>query len=466
MFRFLNLLFLCLPLLLQGQGYTIIEGKIAIPAGNDASITVIDDLLKGDKTIFSTPVGYDGVFKLAFKPDRPLLVRFEHAFENMLIYISPGDRLKLSFEADNMWKTIKFEGDGANNNNYMAKYYNKFGKEVDQTYIDLEADGMTSNEFAKYADSLKTTKMKFYEDYKHVHSFTGGFDEYAKGDIVYNWAYDKLRFAASKYWETGSSYFSFMSQVPTQNDKLIASGTYTAFLQTYFDYLYHQKRLNGGSSTKMGSIVAEKYNFIKAKLSGDLLYYTTARMLLNACHNEDIADIEPVYNQFQLTNPYPTYDQVVGERFRIAKKFAPGSPAPEFMLYDPQGNAVFLSDFRGKVVYMDFWASWCNPCLQQMKYTRELEEQLKNEDIVFLYVSLDTDEKVWKETIKKRNISGTHVRTAGPESEMAKDYNVMGVPVYFFIDKNGNFAGKPPLPSAKDAFLKKIETLVSATYKE
>jgi thiol-disulfide isomerase/thioredoxin len=465
MIRFISALLCCLPLLLQAQGYTVIEGKIDVPAGTEASVTAMTDLLRGEKTMFSTPVGYDGVFKLAFKPDRPMLVRFEHAFENMLIYVSPGDRLKVSFEAEKMWETIKFEGDGANNNNYMVAYYNKFGKEVDQTYINLETDGMSSNDFAKYADSIKTSKLKFYEDYKRKIPFTGNFDEYAKGDIVYNWAYDKLRFAASKAWETGNSYYSFMSQVTPQNDKLMASGTYTAFLQTYFDYLYHSKRLSPNTD-KLGTIVAEKYNFIKNKLSGDLLYYTTARMLINACNTEEISDIEPVYNQFQLVNPYPHYDQVVGERFKIAKKFAPGSPAPEFMLYDPDGNAVFLSDFRGKVVYMDFWASWCNPCLQQMKYTKVLEETLKNEDIVFLYVSLDTDEKAWKDMIKKRNITGVQVRTAGADSEMAQDYNVSGVPVYFFIDKNGNFAGKPPLPSAKDAFLKKVEVLVSKEYKE
>ncbi len=454
----------CLPLSLFGQGYTVIEGKIAIPAGNEAGLTVINDLLRHDKTIFTTPVSHDGTFKLAFKPDQPMLVRFEHMFENMLIYVSPGDRIKLSFEAENMWKTMRFEGDGANNNNYMVAYYNKFNKEVDQTYINLEADGMTTADFTRYADSIKTAKMQFYEDYKRTRPFTGNFGEYAKGDILYNWAYDKLRFAATQNWETGNAYYGFMNQITVQNDKLIASATYTPFLQTYFDYLYQQKRLQSG--TKIGTAVAEKYQFIKSKLSGNLQHYTAARMLINACNTEDIQDIEPVYNQFQLINPYPAYDQVLGEKFRIAKKFAPGSPAPEFMLFDPDGNAVFLSDFRGKVVYMDFWASWCNPCLQQMKYTKELEATLKDEDVVFLYVSLDTNEEAWKDMIRKREIKGIHVRTAGADSEMAKDYNVMGVPVYFFIDKNGNFAGKPPLPSAREAFLRKVETLVSATYKE
>lgn len=447
------------PLSSFSQDYTIIEGKIAIPAGKDVSVTVITDLLKGDKAIISTPVDYNGEFKLAFKISEQMLVRFEHAFENMMIFVAPGERFKITFEAERMWQTIKFEGSSANNNNYMPAYYNKFNKEVDQTYINLEADGMTARQFVTYADSLKNAKMRFYEEYKKKYPFTHNFDEYAKGDILYNWAYDKLRFAATQYWQTGDSYFKFLSQIPISNEKLIASNSYNFFLLTYFDYLYEMKKLNGA---QVKNPVAEKFEQIKANLRGNLMYYIAAQMLVRACQNNDIADVEPPYNQFVLMNPYAEYAQFVGETFRIAKKFAPGSPAPDFILFDTKGEPVALSDFRGKVVYIDFWASWCNPCLQQMKYLKEIKQDLKGQDVVFLYVSIDTDEKAWKNMIEKRQIDGIHVRTNGPKSEMAQEYNVQGVPVYFMVDKEGNFAAKPPLPSARTAFVERVERLISA----
>ncbi len=445
-----------------GQEYTIIEGKIDIPAGKDVSVTVITDLLKGDKTILSTPVDYNGEFKLAFKPSEPMLVRFEHAFENMMIFVSPNERIKITFEAEKMWQTIKFEGSGANNNNYMAAYYNKFNKEVDQTYINLEADGMTTRQFTAYADSLKNAKMRFYEEYKKVHPFTHNFDDYAKGDILYNWGYDKLRFAATQFWQTGNNYYSFLNQIAINNEKLIASNSYNFFLLTYIDYMYEMKKLSGAV---VKNPVVEKFEQIQANLHGDLTYYLCAQMLVKACQINDINDVEPAYNKFVLLNPYPEYAQYVGETFRIAKKFAPGSPAPDFLLFDTKGEPVVLSDFRGKVVYIDFWASWCNPCLQQMKYLKEIKQDLKGQDVVFLYISIDSDEEAWKNMIEKRQIDGIHVRTEGPKSETAQEYNVQGVPVYFMVDKDGNFAAKPPLPSARTAFVERVERLISAKSK-
>lgn len=447
----------------HGQGYTVLEGKINIPAGKDVSVNVVTNLLTGERVIISTPVDYSGNFKLAFKPSVPMLVRFEHAFENMLIYVIPGERLKISFEAERMWQTVKFEGQGADNNNYLVEYFNKFGKEVDQTYIDLQMQGMMPATFAQYADSVKREKMEFCETYRRTHTFTKGFEEYAKGDILYNWGYDRIRYAAAQFWQVGDSYFKFLDQIPVQNKTLQASNSYMAFLGVYFDYMYNIKRLNG---EKTQAAVIEKYQMIKSKLSDDLLYYMLARHIIKSCEKEEVADIASVYHSFELTNPYYEYSQVVGKAFSMAKKFAPGAPAPDFLLTDLDGKTVSLSDFRGKVVYLDFWASWCNPCLQQMRHIKERKNELEGSDIVFLFISIDTDEKAWRDIIAKRDIQGLHLRSPGMDSPTAKDYNIQGIPVHFMIDREGNFVGKTPMPSSRDAFLRKVESLVSVKTKE
>ena len=160
----LSLSFNLASLTLAGQGYTVIEGQIHKPFNDEASVTIVTDLLKGEKVIVETPVDqHTGQFKLAFKPSEPMMLRFEHAFDNMQIYVKPGDRLFLNYTSEMMWKTMRFSGDGAADNNYLVAYYNRFGKEVDQAYIDLEAQSMSPTSLCPNRRPNPTTKTKFLQ---------------------------------------------------------------------------------------------------------------------------------------------------------------------------------------------------------------------------------------------------------------------------------------------------------------
>ena len=459
---FAALLCLCCSLLMQAQGYTLIEGNIKIPDSKEVSVTIVTDALTNERTIVSTPLDEQGNFKLAFRISQAAIVRFEHGFENMLIYVTPNQRTKVTFEADSMWKTIKWSGDGANNNNYMVAYHNKFdGKEVDQTYIDLKTDGMTANSFTQYSNNLKDQKMRFLNDYILKYPFTDHFEAYARGDVLYNWGYDLLRFSASVDWLVPQSYYHFLSQIPLQNAQLVDSRPYNDFLQTYLSYQYQLDKQNLGNKLPL----LAKYYIAKNLLQDErILYFTLAKLILNGSTTvsvNGIDDLETMYADFEQTNPYIEYAKVVGEAFRNAKKFAPGSPAPDFSLRDLQGNTVFLSDFRGKVVYLAFWASWCHACLQQTPYIKELKQQLNDQEVVILYVSVDKSDDAWRNTIAKKDMPGTHLRIPdGIDSDIAQQYNIGGVPLYFMIDQQGKFVSKPPLPSAKQAFLEQVNNLV------
>jgi peroxiredoxin len=116
--------------------------------------------------------------------------------------------------------------------------------------------------------------------------------------------------------------------------------------------------------------------------------------------------------------------------------------APDFTLMDIDGNKVSLHDFKGKVVYLDIWASWCPPCLAQMAPAKKLKEQFHdNKDIVFLYVSIDKDEQRWKDMVKKKDIKGIHLLSKGGEEEgIVQKYDVPAIPKFVLIDKQGNIA--------------------------
>lgn len=441
---------------LQAQNYTVLEGQITNPQEKEVNITVVTDYLKYDRTIISTPVSEDGKFLLAFKPSAPMLVRFEHAFENMLIYVLPGERTKMSFKGLEMWKTMHFEGESANNNNYMVQYFNEFEKEVDQIYIDLEPGEMSQAAFNRYINQQKQKRWKFYQNYTKNQELTDGFDDYAQGDILYNWAFDKLRFAELNDWNLKKDYYQFLDTLTIVNSQLITSEPYINFVDVYLNYLYYVK--NKASQSNMA---VSSYYTIDNKFNGNLKFYLQARVLKRAFLKEDINTLDQAYKHFIDNNPYNDYTQEVSKQYELAKKFASGSRAPDFQFTTLEGEKLWLSDFRGKVVYLAFWASWCNPCLQQIKYAKSVLQDVNTDELVFLYVSIDEDENTWRNTVKEREIPGIHLYTQGTKTLIPREYNIAGVPVYFMIDQAGNFTEKPPLLSTKTAFINKVNQLLN-----
>lgn len=101
-------------------------------------------------------------------------------------------------------------------------------------------------------------------------------------------------------------------------------------------------------------------------------------------------------------------------------------------------NEIF-SKYNGKVIYIDFWASWCLPCRSEMPHSAALKKQLNNKNIVFLYLGYRDTEKAWLKAREDLDIEGEHYlldTTLMKEAE--KMFNINGIPHYSIIDKTGN----------------------------
>ena len=136
-------------------------------------------------------------------------------------------------------------------------------------------------------------------------------------------------------------------------------------------------------------------------------------------------------------------------------------PAPDFTLKDSEGRAVRLSDLRGKVVLLNFWATWCQPCAMEIPWFVEFQQQYKARGLEVVGVSMDEDG--WtavKPYIARHNIN--YRMLLGNDSVSQLYGGVDSLPTTFLIDRAGRIAGAPYVGLAgKNEYLHEIQNLLT-----
>lgn len=180
-------------------------------------------------------------------------------------------------------------------------------------------------------------------------------------------------------------------------------------------------------------------NFIKEN-SNTLLPLLAIQYL---SQQEDSQEIIRIAESLAAVFPDNEYVKNLNSRVNELKRVAIGSPAPEIIVNDPDGKQIKLSDLRGKVVLIDFWASWCKPCRMENPNVVKIYKKYKDKGFEIFGVSLDKGKEEWIQAIKDDKLTWKHgSELAFWNSSFVKTYNIDGIPKTFLLDKNGNIIAK------------------------
>lgn len=182
-------------------------------------------------------------------------------------------------------------------------------------------------------------------------------------------------------------------------------------------------------------------NFLKTHPKSAVSAYIIGNDLNNAAI--PVADVMEAVSYLDKSLENNSYIIAANKRIDLAKGTMVGYKATNFTQATPDGKKVSLSDFKGKYVLIDFWASWCKPCRMENPNVVAAYNRYKDKGFTVLGISMDSNRDPWVAAIQQDNLTWTHVSDLkGWGNEVGKMYNVTGIPQNFLLDKEGKIIAK------------------------
>ena len=402
------------------SSYVRLSGEITNP--NSDKITI-----RGNGYIKVIDVNTNGTF------DDTLVIKegnftFYDTKESTAMYLAPGYRLDISLDGKEFDETLKYSGIGEKPNNFNASYFlfNEKNAIDSETYKKMENQEYFDYELKTHASLMKLLNESEIENEKFLENQADKFRFQMLNNLITKLGEDyfagKTKGIITQYMDSEIDKIDFKDSV------LFASNNdYRYFLSSYFVAgltsgdlktleLYNEELLEMQKKSIVTTLKRGISFYNMEKL--DLYYQTYVKL---AANDKDINRIKGKY-----------------ERIKTLKK---GSPSPSFNYPDSSGKNISLESLKGKLVYVDVWATWCGPCKAQIPFLKQLEEKYREEDIAFVSLSIDQLKNIskWKDMIVDKELEGIQIiADKAWRSKFVTDYVIEGIPRFILIDKDGN----------------------------
>ena len=420
----------------QDTPYAYVNGKFSNEKSKKVYLYTVNN---GEMIEYaSTSVSADSSFAFALKPNDYGFYYVGTLKNNQRVWLSPGTSVELKIN-ENKKQLI---GQNSSENIVLQEWSDLTSEMKTKACTSL---GLTSTyeDFYPLIDSLAPVCKAFINN---ISSGNSTFDKQMKflatSDLNY-YALQHLSSAHTKHPKMGNIttfHKELLKKIPFNDEDVRHLPYCWRYVSIYFsNKKYHVEK---DKKTDFLDYVVKELGD-NTGLIGDFLIRKIKNYRTHDATKRFLAKYGKYFTKKKQKNDVADY-------LAPMQELSKGQKAINFTYPDTKGKEVSLTDFKGKVVLVDVWATWCGPCKAELPDLQKLEHQYKGKDIVFLSLSRDKNKKVWLKYIDKHKLGGLHLFMGmGDEGKrLMTDYQIKGIPRFMLFDKKGNIVSvDAPRPS-------------------
>lgn len=379
--------------------------------------------------------------------------------EHTQLFLSPGFDFSIFINTKAFDESIVYKGKGAAENNYLAQFsllYESLGNLTNYGYYAK----LNEAAFLKLMDSVRVIEMNLLDSYKET--VLSRFYDIEAMKINYAYRVKLNEYEKMHRYLTKNDSFKVSPLFPDpfegidlNNPDWFEIYEYTNLLDAYFRQLT-MKQFNEYLDSNYlllyfknieSQIVSPK---LKEKFAYDIGKYSLM----------DILDLEVVYQKIISLIQTPEKRNEITAIYNKIKLLEAGNPSPDFKFKDKSGKIYQLSDFKGKYIYIDVWATWCGPCLGEIPALKKLTDTLVSKDIVFVSICVFDEKASWEKMVEKKQLKGVQLFAEQGENSFVDEYMIQGIPRFILLDKSGRIIDANAKRPSEPLLLKELTDLL------
>ncbi len=435
---------------------SIISGRIVnrsiYPHIKELKLTIPD--FDGNKRVFISELPESGEFRFEIFPITKREISLT-SVEDILV-IAPGDSLYIEKDFKDIGKPTIFSGDRAQLNSELIKFREEYLGRYPTNY---------QQDYLKFKEYCITKKAEDYQrllEFQRKNKISDEFNTWAIKQIELDFSkalfhYYFEHFIRTKQKFTDADvYFSFIGELDNKVDNSIIMSDYFKLSESLVQYKIRKFRSDNNyqavlNDSTVSLIIKEEFSSTNSFLNQfSLCSFLNISLRSNKTNwiDNNIGLIETKINDpFLKKNLKEHYDRVA-EFNENPKRFSNALLEDENIEINNQLS--LNSDFKknivrsiietnpGKVIFVDFWATWCPPCIYYMGYSKKLMEYFAGKEVEFVFICINSREDLWDQKIKELNLGGNHYYCNSEETRaIRKRFGFSGVPYYMLINKEG-----------------------------